>query len=269
MGKRISGAAAWKAGGHRTESPEDLRRRPRLPSGRRLSDRRLLALFRRHGELGRGMRVLEIGCGRSPWLPCLAMSFGCRMSGIDADAYAVELARANLAGAGVSGEILCRDAFDAQANEDLRGRYDLVYSMGLMEHFADPAPRLAVLSGYLKSGGRLITTVPNLQGVNGMLQRFASRQRLSTHAVYDERRLAAVHRDAGLQIVSAGYVGFYDGYFSASDPTTSPLRGRVHAWLSRTTNLTAAAWARAAGARFAPETKWLAPHVYCVGRRTD
>jgi 2-polyprenyl-3-methyl-5-hydroxy-6-metoxy-1,4-benzoquinol methylase len=225
-----------------------------------------LALFRRYGELGRGMRVLEVGCGRSRWLPCLAMSFGCRMSGIDIDAYATELARANLAGAGVSGEILCRDAFDLKANEDLQGRYDLVYSMGLMEHFADSAARLAVLSGYLKPNGRLLTTVPNLQGVNGVLQRFASRRRPDRHTVYDKRRLAEVHSAAGLEIVSAGYVGFYDGYFSVPDPTTPVLRGRVHAWLSRTTNLTAAAWIRITGARLAPETKWLAPNVYCVGR---
>jgi 2-polyprenyl-3-methyl-5-hydroxy-6-metoxy-1,4-benzoquinol methylase len=268
MGKRISGATAWQAGDQRVEKPEDLLRRPRLPSGRRLSDRRLLALFRRHGELGRGRRVLEIGCGRSRWLPCLAMSFGCRMTGIDIDAYAAELARANLAGAGVSGEILCRDAFDAKANEDLHGRYDLVYSMGLLEHFTDPAPCLAVLSRYLKPGGRLLTTVPNLQGVNGMLQRLVSRRRLK-HLVYDKQRLAEVHRDAGLEIISTGYVGFYDGYFSAPDPTTTWLRGRVHAWLSRTTNLTATAWARATGARFAPESKWLAPNVYCIGRRVS
>lgn len=267
MGKRISGAAAWKQGGHRAERPEDLRRRPRLPNGRRLSDRRLLALFRRYGELRRGMRVLEVGCGRSRWLPCLALSLGCRMSGIDVDPYAAELARANLDGAGVSGEVLCRDAFDPKANEDLKGRYDLVYSMGLMEHVADPAARLAVLSGYVKPGGRLLTTVPNLQGVNGMLQRLASLRRISTHVVYDKRRLAEVHREAGLQILSAGYVGFYDGYFSAPDGTTPALRRRVHAWLSRTTNLTATAWTRATGARLAPESKWLAPNVYCVGRR--
>jgi len=268
MSKLIPSAAVWKeGGGYYVERPEDLRRRPLLPSGRRQRDRRLLALFRRYGELGRESHVLEIGCGRSIWLPCLAMSFGCRVSGIDVESYAAELARANLAGAGIDGEIMCRDAFDDAANRDLQGCYDLIYSMGVMEHFEDPSPRLAALSRYLKPGGRLLTTVPNLQGVNWLLQRLASLERLNMHVIYDARRLAAIHRDAGLDIVSAGYVGFYDGYVSAADAGTARLRGRLHAWLSRTSNLAATAWSRATGARLAPETKWFAPNVYCVGQR--
>lgn len=270
MTKVLSSEALWKeGGGYYTEKPDELRRRPLLPDTHRLRDRRILALFLRFGNLHRGSRVLEIGCGRSMWLPCLARVLRCQVAGIDIEPGAAELARANLAGAGVEGEILCRDAFDAGANRDLLGKFDLIYSMGVMEHFDYAAERLAVLAGYLKPGGRILTTVPNLQGVNWLLQRYASLERLRMHVVYDAKRLADIHRRAGLGNLAAGYVGFYDGFVSAADPQTARWRRKIHERLCRVSNLAGAAWTRACGERFAPEMKWIAPHVYCVGKRAD
>lgn len=270
MTKVLSSEALWKeGGGYYTEKPEELRRRPMLPETRRLRDRRILALFRRHGNLNRESRVLEIGCGRSMWLPFIAQEFDCHVFGLDIEQYAAELGRANLAGAGVNGEIFCRDAFDVNQNRDLMGKFDLIYSMGVMEHFDDAAERLSVLAGYLKPGGRILTSVPNLQGVNWLLQRLASLERLRMHVVYDAKRLARIHERAGLEIVAAGYVGFHDGYVSASDLKASRLRQRMHDRLCRASNLAGAAWTRAWGGRFAPEMRWIAPHVYCVGRRAD
>src|SRR5206468_5822487 len=119
-----------------------------------LHDRRLLNLFREHGGLTPGARVLEIGCGRSPWLPFLARRFGCLVTGIDIEPHAARLARANLEGACVPGTIVCGDAFDPGAHPGLLRCFDLVYSMGVLEHFADPAERIARLARYLGPGGR-------------------------------------------------------------------------------------------------------------------
>lgn len=268
MSKLIASDALWKeGGGYYTENPEDLRRQPLLPDTERLRDQRILAIFREHGNLRRESRVLEIGCGKSMWLPYIARELGCRVAGIDIEPYAAELASANLAGAGMSGEILCRDAFDIGQNRDLFGKFDLLYSMGVMEHFEDAAERLALLSNYLKSGGRIITTVPNLQGVNWLLQRYASLRRLHMHVVYDKRRLAGIHRRANLRVLAAGYVGFYDGFVSAPDATTAPLRRRIHGRLCWASNMLGAAWIRAGGSHLAPEIKWFSPHVFCVASR--
>lgn len=270
MTKVLSSAAVWKeGGGYYTEKPETLRRHPILPDTRWLRDRRVLALFHHHGNLGPRSRVLEIGCGQSMWLPYLAREFGCRVFGLDIEPYAAELARANLAGAGVTGEILCRDAFDANRNRDLLGKFGLIYSMGVMEHFDDAAERLSTLSGYLRPGGRILTTVPNLQGINWVMQRFASLERLRMHVVYDAKQLADVHARAGLEVLAAGYAGFCDGFVSAADAQTSPWRRMIHARLSLAINMTGAAWATAWGERWTPEMKWIAPHVFCIVRRTS
>jgi len=67
-----SSASYWKEGGpYYRERPEVLRAQPLLPDLVRLRDQRLLGLFERYGSLSVEAHVLEVGCGRSPWLPYL------------------------------------------------------------------------------------------------------------------------------------------------------------------------------------------------------
>jgi hypothetical protein len=52
---------------------------------------------------------------------------------------------------------------------------------------------------YLKLGGRLLTTVPNLHGLNWIMQRMSDLRTLQVHLVYDRAVLVAVHEAAGLR----------------------------------------------------------------------
>jgi 2-polyprenyl-6-hydroxyphenyl methylase/3-demethylubiquinone-9 3-methyltransferase len=257
----------WKEGaGYYTERPGDLAARPMLPDLERVRERRLHDLFVRHGGVAPGARVLELGCGRSPWLPLLALRHGCRVAGIDVEAHAVELARANLAGAGAEGEIHRGDAFTLSRRDGLRGAFDLVYSMGLLEHFADPAARVADAALYLKPGGRILTTVPNLQGINWLLQRLGSLETLRAHVVHTARSLTAAHERAGFRTLACGYAGFCDGHLSSAAGAASRLRRSIHHHASRAIGLGSEAWLRLARGRGAPELRYLAPHVFYAGR---
>ena len=256
----------WKEGaGYYIERPEQVRRTPLLPDLRRLRDRRILEIFDRHGNLTPGCRVLELGCGRSRWLPFLAAHRRCEVSGLDNEAFASELARANLSGAGVIGRIICGDVFDLEGHRDLVGRFDLIYSMGLLEHFDDVADRITTLARYLRPGGRMITTVPNMRGFNWLMQRLGSREILEMHVVYDRKRLTRVHEAAGLRTLAAGYAGFFDGQVSAAGAPARTVGHRLHAVLCRTSSLLAEAWLRAGRGALAPELSWFSPHVYYVG----
>src|SRR2546425_15922 len=153
----------WKeSGGYYNDRSEDLAVRPLLPDVRRLRDWRLFDLFEKHGGLVPGSRVLEVGCGRSPWLPFLAKHLGCGVVGIDIEPHAADLARANLKGAGARGEVVCGDAFARSGSTGLCGRLHLGYSLGVLEHYAGVVERLSLLAGYLRTRGRILTTVPNL-----------------------------------------------------------------------------------------------------------
>lgn len=258
----------WKAGGgYYTSRTDDLEREPLMPDPRDLRDVTIAELFARFLPRGEAApTVLELGCGASRWLPYLALGHGCRITGLDYEPAAVELARANLRGAGVEGEVLCRDAFAARGNEDLTGRFDLVYSWGLLEHFADLVGCLAAIRRYLRTGGVILTTVPNLQGMNWAMQRLGDLSVLETHVIYDAARLRRCHEEAGLQTLAWGYAGFYNGFVSATSPRTPPWRRRVHRTLSRASNLAAHGWLVLTRRRIAPRLAWLSPTVYYVGR---
>jgi len=258
----------WKeGGGYYTETVGDLLRRPILPDVRQPRAGRVLALFTGHGGLGRDSEVLEVGCGRSPWLPFLQRRFGCGVAGIDIEPHAADLARANLLGADATGEIVCGDAFLLGARDDLRGRFDVVYSRGVLEHFDDVVDRIASLAPYLKPGGRILTTVPNMQGLNWVMQRLADRRTLEAHVVYDPPLLARVHEEAGFVTVAAGYAGFFDAHLSSSAGGTSRLRRAAHAALCSALARASRAWLLLLRGRGTPETRLLSPHVFYVGRR--
>jgi 2-polyprenyl-6-hydroxyphenyl methylase/3-demethylubiquinone-9 3-methyltransferase len=194
---------------------------------------------------------------------------GCSVVGVDIEPFAAELARTNLAGAGGKGAVLCRDAFDLNENEDLVERFDLVYSMGVIEHYDDPIRRLGVLARYLRPGGRILTTVPNLRAVNWLLQRLADLERLEMHVIYDSKKLARVHEAAGVETIAAGFVGFYDGYLTAAGRSTGRVRRWIHGWLCWASSMCCEAWVHAAGGVATPELSWFAPHVFYVGRRVS
>ena len=142
-----------------------------------------------------------------------------------------------------------------------------MYSLGLLEHFGDIAACLRAVVQYVRPGGMVATFVPNLQGVNWILQRLADLETLETHVVYDVDGLRRPHEEAGLVTLAAGYAGFYDGFLSAASPATPRSRRRLHRALCRTTNMAAYAWLIATRGRLAPDLPWLAPAVYYVGRR--
>lgn len=103
--------------------------------------------FRRIG-LRPGMRCLDLGCGIGMVTVRLAEWTG-QAVGIDADAEAIDIARAETARAGVPAQ------FHAGAIAELAdaAAYDLVYARFLLTHLADPAVAVASMRRAARPGG--------------------------------------------------------------------------------------------------------------------
>jgi 2-polyprenyl-3-methyl-5-hydroxy-6-metoxy-1,4-benzoquinol methylase len=68
-------------------------------------------------------------------------------------------------------DLRCEDMF---AHTFSRHSFDLVYSLGVIEHFNDPLPVVEIHTQLLKPGGVALITIPNYSGLYGwLLQRFA------------------------------------------------------------------------------------------------
>ena len=110
--------------------------------------------------LGKGdRRILEIGCGGGKQLVYFNKEFGYKPYGIDYSEEGCRMARENLRAQNICGQIICEDIF----NTSLKEGFDIVYSMGLIEHFSNPEKIIDKHIELLKPGGILIITVPNLK----------------------------------------------------------------------------------------------------------
>jgi len=101
-----------------------------------------------------GKSALDVGCGAGLLAEPLAR-LGAKVTAIDASAELIAAARAHARGQGL--EIDYRVA----AVEDTGGTYDLVTSMEVIEHVADPARFAQALAARLAPGGLLVLSTPN------------------------------------------------------------------------------------------------------------
>lgn len=182
-----------------------------------------------------GARVLEAGCGGSVWLPALAER-GADCWGVDRSRSGLAMLERTLASRGVSAQLIEGDLLGDIALPS--GTFDLVYSVGLVEHFSPPDPLLSRLGGSLAPAGVLVTLVPNFGGLWGRLQARVDRAVYDTHVIYTPDSLDECHVRAGL--VTIERAAFFGGFMplvvnagSAMARVPRPLAGAT----------TAAVWA--------------------------
>jgi 2-polyprenyl-6-hydroxyphenyl methylase/3-demethylubiquinone-9 3-methyltransferase len=109
-----------------------------------------------------GKSALDVGCGAGLFDEPLAR-LGAEVTAIDAAAELIEAAKAHAAGQGLA--IDYRHA----AVEDIGGSFDLVTSMEVIEHVADPQAFLKSLSARLAPGGLLVLSTPNRTALSRIL----------------------------------------------------------------------------------------------------
>ncbi len=216
-------------------------------------------------DLPPGSALLEIGAAQSRWLPYFHRVLGFAVTGLDYSAVGCERTRSLLAEAGVPGEMVCADLFDPPPA--LLGVFDVVASFGVVEHFDDTGACLAACARYLKPGGRMITTIPNMRGSLGLLQRWADRAIYDTHRPMSPAELAAAHREAGLRVVGCGYHLGANWRAVAMGPRLSGRKGKLLRHVLA--GLTKAVWQADRLGLTLPPNGLTSPYVVCMAVKGD
>ena len=108
--------------------------------------------------------IIELGCGGSSYLPYLQKKYkNLQIFGIDKSLKGCRSIQLVLNEDFFSGCIVCGDIFQNPFNK----KFDIVFSVGLIEHFDKPDSILEKHVGLLKPGGLLICIVPNFVGFQG------------------------------------------------------------------------------------------------------
>lgn len=101
-----------------------------------------------------GRRAADVGCGAGLLAEPLAR-LGAAVTGIDAAPENIAAARAHAQAQGLEID------YRAGGAEALEGRYDLVASLEVVEHVADPAAFVGALAAAVAEDGLLILSTPN------------------------------------------------------------------------------------------------------------
>ncbi len=114
--------------------------------------RRMLA-----GE-GRGA-VLDVGCGIGRYFPLLRELGFRRLCGLEYDA--TNAAQAQALNAHLSNVEIVQGDVRALPEPFGEGQFDVVFSLGLIEHFVYPVPNIRRMLSCLRPGGTVILEMPN------------------------------------------------------------------------------------------------------------
>lgn len=110
-----------------------------------------------------GRRALDVGCGAGLLCEPLAR-LGAQVTGLDAAAENIEVARAHAKGQGLDIE------YRHHGVEDYAGPpFDLVTSLEVVEHVTDPSAFVAALAGALADNGLMILSTPNRTTLSRLL----------------------------------------------------------------------------------------------------
>ena len=150
--------------------------------------------------------ALEVGCAPGRWLAFLARELGLRVAGIEYTPDGAAATRRNLELLGVQGADIREADFLSTVPSP---RYDVVLSLGFVEHFTDVETIIRLHGEWARPGGTIIIGVPNFRGVHGLLQRALDPDVLARHnlTIMDVDRLDQLGARAGLLTESVEYLG--------------------------------------------------------------
>jgi SAM-dependent methyltransferase len=207
-----------------------------------------------------GKRVLEIGAGNSQLLCHLAGKFGrtTRFSGLDYSSRGCELLTKAAQRIGAEIDVIECDLFEAP--QQLSAAFDLVYSVGVAEHFSSLSSVLVAKRRFLAPYGRLLTIIPNMAGIIGTLTKRYSPAVYAKHVAHDLASLRHGHLDAGLMIESSGYLCSTNfGVLSSCFISSSDKGWRTYLWLSRLSKLL---WSLESKIGDLPRTAKFSPYIF-------
>lgn len=167
-------------------------------------------------------RVLEAGCGEARFVFSLS-SLAHLSVGVDFSRQAIQKAGKQKAVAEKKGIIsLCLAEIENLPFQD--NSFDLILSLGVIEHFRDPTPLLKEMMRVLTPGGLLFVEVPNKRSF-GRSEGWMARARkiFGYHDFYTDEELSNIIKQVGFRVMKADSLDFaagiyywYKAYFSVT-----------------------------------------------------
>jgi SAM-dependent methyltransferase len=200
----LTDEAYWDEYWHTYRLPTEVRRRPGA-----VYVNSILDVFDRYLPKDPTFSAAELGGAPGQYLAYVRRNLGYRVTSIDYSKIGCQKTIENFRLLGLEGAVIESDIFlDLPTDE----RFDVVYSLGLIEHFAD---RVGVVGRHVclvKPGGYLVLGVPNLRGIYGWFMRRLRPKAYATHEIgaMNIDRWSEFEASFRLQTIFKAYVGGFE-----------------------------------------------------------
>ena len=153
--------------------------------------------------------------------------------------------------------------------QQMLAAFDVVVSFGVAEHFEDTTAYLTAASQFLKPGGTLVTSIPNMVGWIGALLKATNKPVYDIHELLDPAVLMEAHALAGLDVLECDYFLFTSfGVSSLTGVSMSTVSGFLKkvcvAILARVSML---AWFVEDKISAFPANRLTSPYINCIARK--
>lgn len=184
-------------------------------------DRCLEKTFSRFLNTDPNVKLIEIGCAPGRWLVYFHEKYSYQVSGIDNSEMGICKTQENLKYHGIDGKIYKTDLFNFHPPE----KYDIVLSLGFIEHFEKVDAIIEKHLSLLKLGGKLVLGVPNFKGINFLIQKYLNEDLLAKHnlGIMSRNFFEGLPQKFPLEKIFVGYIGgFEPTLFSCENPKYLP-----------------------------------------------
>ena len=163
--------------------------------------RRFHEFYQEYLKQNNALKLIEVGCGNSSWLTYFSNYYSFKVNGIDYSEFGCEQTKKILVRDKINGSIYLGNLFSPP--ENLISEFDIVCSFGVVEHFNDTADVIRHISVFAKPGATIITTIPNLTGITGWLQKWMNKPVYDIHKVMSLHDLENHIQNAGLEVIAS------------------------------------------------------------------
>ena len=180
--------------------------------------------------------IMEMGAGNSSWLPYIYRKTGITVYGVDYSEIGCERLREKLPD-NLSENVICADFFDERIYDKLP-KVDMIFSLGVIEHFQNPEKVLDVFKSFLTPDGIILTEVPNFTKKMSFICKLYQPSVFNIHVIHTQDSLRKTYQDAGVKVLGAGIVGEFTlelvaWRLSPRFPKLDPFVTRVASWIMR------------------------------------
>lgn len=181
----------------------------------------ILDVFDRWLPKDGGLSAAEIGGAPGQYLAYLHRSFGYRVTCVDYSETGCAKTVENFGLLGIPGDVI---RADVTADVGILPTFDIVYSLGLIEHFVDRRSIVESHVRLVRPSGYLVLGVPNFRGLTGWFMRVLAPETYATHeiAAMDLDGWREFERALQLQVLWKDYVGGFEPSIFARREDTRP-----------------------------------------------